>query len=198
MLDFFLVVVFIVYRNHKILKASQLPILWIILGAMCCGSIRIIASLIGGITVTPSICLLRYWTGHLSFIGLIALLFMNLRVYTIVNAGLKKVKFPVSTVIYYTLGLSGMMVVYMALVSGLDKQMVVQKSSVAITGQETIYLDCQSTHIGTDAVLYACEGLIFVFNGMLCWKTRMVPGIINKSAVSSTSHQYTLSYSFIK
>ena len=165
---------------------------------MCCGSLRILASLLGGIAVTSSICLLRYWTGHLTFIGLIALMFMNLRVYTIVNAGLKKVKFPVSTVIYYTLGLSGIMVVYMALVSGLDKQIVVQTSSYAITGQQTIYLDCQSTHIAADAVLYACEGVILVLNGVLCWKTRMVPGIINKSAVSSTSHQYTLSYSFIK
>ena len=199
-LDFFLVVVFIVYRNHKILKASQLPIVWIILGSMCAGSLRILASFLSGMAVTESGCLLRYWTGHLSFIGLIALLFMNLRVYTIVNAGLKKVKFPVSTVIMYTLGLSGVMVLYMALVSGLDKQMVIVKSITAITGQQTLYYDCQSGHIASDAVLYACEGVILVLNVVLCWKTRMVPGIINKAKVShsiNTSTQCTLSYTHL-
>ena len=197
MLDLFLVVLFIVYRNHKILKASQLPILWIILGSMCAGSIRIIASYLSGFSVTPSICLLRYWSGHISFIGLVALLFMNLRVFTIVNAGLKKVKFPVQRVIYYTFGVSGVMVLYMALVSGLDKQIVVETSTVAITGQQTFYYDCQSGHMASDAVLYACEGVILLLNGLLCWKTRMVPGIINKSKVmhpSNTPHQCPLSY----
>ena len=149
---------------------------------MCCGSLRIIASSISGVAVTPVMCRFQYWTGHLSFIGLIALMFMNLRVYIIVNAGLKKVKFPVSTVILYTLGLSGILVLYMALVSGLDKQRVLQESTFAISGQETIYNYCASTHIASDAVLYACEGVILVINGVLCWKTRMVPGIINKSA----------------
>ena len=167
---------------------------------MCAGSLRIIASYLSGFAVTPSICLLRYWSGHISFIGLVALLFMNLRVFTIVNAGLKKVKFPVQRVIYYTFGVSGVMVLYMALVSGLDKQIVVETSTVAITGQQTFYYDCQSGHMASDAVLYACEGVILLLNGVLCWKTRMVPGIINKSKVlhlrqyapyCNTPYQYT-------
>ena len=125
---------------------------------------------------------------------------MNLRVFTIVNAGLKKVKFPVQRVIYYTFGVSGVMVLYMALVSGLDKQIVVETSTVAITGQQTFYYDCQSGHMASDAVLYACEGVILLLNGVLCWKTRMVPGIINKSKVlhlrqyapyCNTPYQYT-------
>ena len=155
---------------------------------MCAGSLRIIASSLNGIVVTPPFCMFQYWTGHLSFIGLIALMMMNLRVYTIVNAGLKKVKFPVSTVIMYTLGLSGVMVLYMALVSGLDHEILLMTSTTAITGQQTLYYSCQSGHIASDAVLYSFEGVILVLNGVLCWKTRMVPGIINKSKVSQHTH----------
>ena len=164
---------------------------------MCTASIRIIVSSLNGIAVTQSFCLFQYWTGHLTFIGLIALLMMNLRVYTIVNAGLKKVKFPVSTVIVYTLGVSGVMIFFMALVSGLDKQVVVETSTTAINGQQTLYYSCQSGHIASDAVLYAFEAMILVLNGVLCWKTRMVPGIINKSKVLhpiNAPNQCTLSY----
>jgi hypothetical protein len=60
-------------------------------------------------------------------------------------------------------------------------QDVKQYTTMAITGQYTMYNYCEARSIGADAVLYAFEGAILVANMYFSYQTRMVPGIINKS-----------------
>ena len=180
-LDVFLAVLFVVYRNSRILKASQLPLLWMVLFSLFVGSIRVLTSGTQGLLFSVGGFYAEYWLGHLTFVGLIALIFMNGRVYIIVNAGLRKVKVSVRHVLFGSLGLSFAMVVYMILSNIFAPQVIKQDSSMAITGQYTIYNYCESRSVAADAVLYAFEGVILVVNLVLCWKTRMVPGIINKS-----------------
>jgi hypothetical protein len=179
-LDIFLTVLFVVYRRSKILKASQLPLLWIVLVSLILGSWRVLSSM-AGLLVNIGGCYAQYWLGHLTFVGLIALMFMNARVYIIVSAGLRKVKVSARHVLLATLGCTSAMIVYMILSNILSPITVKEVSTVAITGQYTKHYYCESHSVAADAVLYAFEGAVLVVNLTLCWKTRMVPGIINKS-----------------
>jgi hypothetical protein len=103
-------------------------------------------------------------------------------VYIIVNAGLKKVKISVVQVILASHGTCLLIGIYMLLSNIFSPLVERQRTSTAITGQYTYYYSCQSTYPASDYVLYAVEGLILLINLILCWKTRMVPGVINKSA----------------
>ena len=180
-LDIFMIVLLVVYRNSRILKASQLPLMWMVLSSLVFGSLRVLISSTQGVMFSSAGCYAEYWLGHLPFVGLIALMFINGRVYIIVSAGLRKVKVSVRHVLFGSLGLSFAMIMYMILSNIFSPQEVKQYSSMAITGQYTIYNYCEARSVAADAVLYAFEGAILVVNLALCWKTRIVPGIINKS-----------------
>jgi hypothetical protein len=112
---------------------------------------------------------------------MIALMFMNARVYVIVNAGLKKVKVTVRHVLLATLGCAFTMILYMILSNIFSPQDVKQYTTMAVTGQYTMYNYCEARSVGVDAVLYAFEGAVLVVNLVFSYQTRMVPGIINKS-----------------
>jgi hypothetical protein len=59
------------YRATRLLKASQIPMVWIVLASTLYAICRIVTA---SIDITNSaVCMAHYWTGHLAFTGRIEL-----------------------------------------------------------------------------------------------------------------------------
>jgi hypothetical protein len=90
-----------------------------------------------------------------------------------VNAGLKKVKMSMKTVLLYAFALWFGIVVYCAIVTGADPQVQRSYSTVAITGQYTYYRYCEAQHPATDYLLYAWEACLLMALTYLCYQVRL-------------------------
>jgi len=78
------------YRKTKLLKASQLPMIAMLMAAMVFACVRI--SLSTATLPTQKMCQVRYWFGHLAYIVMPVFMAKTLRVHLVVNAGMRKVR----------------------------------------------------------------------------------------------------------
>ena len=81
----------------------------------------------------------------------------------------------------FTLLLSGIMIVYMAITNGLSPPHVGSRYTIAINGQYTYEYFCETKQPVLDWVLYAYEALILVLCCKVCYDTRNVPDAINEA-----------------
>jgi hypothetical protein len=175
--------VLVMYRKTRIMKAAQLPMMWLVLMMGLYGSWRVFLS---SRDATVEVCYANFWLGHLAFTGLIALFAKTLRVHLVVNSGkLRRVKITTTHVLGFTLVLFAVMVGYMIILSGVDPQRVLVMTSEAITGQATHQYYCTTEHPSLDYALYAFEGLILALSAKLCYDTKDVPDAINEAHIVS-------------
>ena len=137
----FVAAVFARYHNVRILKASQWQVMCVVLSSLFLGAGRILVASYGE-TFTVATCVAGFWLGHLTFVGVIALLGMTLRVYIIVNAGLKKVKVRISDVFKFITVVSSVLVIYMIIVSAANPQEEHHYTTTAVNGQVTHIYHC--------------------------------------------------------
>jgi hypothetical protein len=181
--DFVMGVLLLRYRNRRLLKASQYPMLWLIWSSGVFGMVRITYSML-----TPDanggdlVCRARYWTGHLAFFGVIALLVKTVRVHLLVNtSGLRRVKITTTQVLLATFAIYAVMVFYMVLVSVFSPPFVEEVVTQLITGQDEFVDYCENPNAVLDYVLYSFEAAVFLMAAKLCYDTKDVPDAINET-----------------
>ena len=174
----FLAVAFVVgclvyYRKAKLLKASQVPMLAIIVSSLMVACVRI--ALATQLKATNATCVARYWIGHLAYSCVPAMLAKTLRVHLIVNAkSLKKVKITTAQVVAFTLSLVFVTVVIMAFLTPLNSVSVHSFFTTAVNGVSTFRYQCVSDNWKLDFILYSYEMLLLVIAFKLCYDTRKV------------------------
>jgi hypothetical protein len=172
------------YRNTRLLKASQYPMLWLVLSSGIFGAARI-----GFAATNPddgggAYCVADYWMGHMAFFGVIALFVKTVRVHILVNAaGMRRMKISTAQVLYASFGLFAILVIYMAASTGVSMPTFTSKITESITGQLTVYHYCYTPNVELDYFLYIFEGLILVLAAKFCYDTKDVPDAINETKV---------------
>ena len=158
--------VLIRYRKTKLLKASQLPMLALIMAAMVYGCLRVSLSIPS--MPTQQLCVVRYWFGHLAFTSVSAFMAKTLRVHLVVNAGMRKVKIKTNAVFAFAVALMAVTVVLMVIMTPVNKEAVYNDDDYNIQGVTTHKYYCASKNWKVDFVLYAYEMMQVV----VCLKVR--------------------------
>eukprot|EP00596_Hydrurales_sp_CCMP1899_P000167 CAMPEP_0119051388 /NCGR_PEP_ID=MMETSP1177-20130426/73021_1 /TAXON_ID=2985 /ORGANISM="Ochromonas sp, Strain CCMP1899" /LENGTH=1001 /DNA_ID=CAMNT_0007030573 /DNA_START=227 /DNA_END=3232 /DNA_ORIENTATION=- len=168
------------YRNTRLMRASQIPMMWIVLGSTLFAAIRIILATID-VGVDGEVCIYQFWFGHMSFMGVIALFAKTVRVHMIVNSKLKKVKVSVYQVLMFTAALFSVIILYMIITTSVNiERHVTTEVENNLTGQYS-YEDRCRNNVLRDMGLYAWEALILLLSLKVCWDTRMVPDAVNEA-----------------
>jgi hypothetical protein len=169
------------YRKKRLVKASQPPMMWLVLSIGIWSAARTIA---GTVPISTGACIADYWTGHLAFSGIIALFVKSLRVHLLVNAGgLKRVKISTTQVMLFTFGILGFFVLYMLISTVVSVPHAAMRIRTAITGQDTHIYYCKIDKVGMDYFLYAFEAVILLLAAKLCYDTKNLPDAINETKV---------------
>lgn len=186
------------YRTTRLLRASQIPMMWIVLLSTVYACIRIISAAIDN--SSSGICRTHFWTGHLAFTGVIALFAKTLRVHLIVNSKMKKVKISSNQVLAFTIILIAVMIVYMLVLTGVDTaffEAILFEDP--ITGQNIYTFVCTQNHLSLNYVLYAYEALVLLLSLKVCFDTRNVPDAINESKyIAKGTSLYVYHFCFYK
>jgi hypothetical protein len=168
------------YRNNKILKICQLPILVIVAVCLTFSYLRIFLSIPAMPTV--SVCIARNWLGHLNFTAVITMFVKMYRTNAIVNnKALKKVKISTLLTIGVILGIDFVLILLLILSTTLNKPIVYDSITTLITGQEIHDIMCYSPSPVYDYVLYAFEGSILIYVCKLCNDIKNAFDSINES-----------------
>jgi hypothetical protein len=170
------------FRRKRLTKASQPPMMWLVLSMCIWGAARTIAA--AYYQSSTEVCLANYWTGHLAFSGIIALFVKTLRVHLLVNAaGLKRMKISTAQVLGGTAAIVTLLLVYMGISTAISKPHAAMRMTTAITGQDTHIYFCQTDVGALDYVIYAFEAGILLFAAKLCYDTKDLPDAINETKV---------------
>jgi 7 transmembrane sweet-taste receptor of 3 GCPR len=183
--------VLIAYSSTRLLKASQVPMIWTIVVSMLFGAARIA---VASVDIGASSCISGYWMGHLAFSAVIAMLAKTLRVHLIVNAkAMKKVKITTPQVMGFTVILIAVMMILMTFITPLNKIDAAWFRREAITGQYTFVYYCKSRDSGVDWILYVYEIILLIVAAKLCYDTRNVPDAVNEApAIASVIFMITI------
>ena len=119
--------------------------------------------------------------GHLSFISIIAFFSKTLRVRLLVNTSLKKRKITSYQTLLFAGFWSGLMIVYMAIVTPLNTPHVASSRTVSGNSVFTYQYYCQTNQSILDWVLYAYELLFMLLAMKVCHDTMNVPDAINEA-----------------
>lgn len=177
---FVIVGLLLFYRKKRLLKASQLPMMWLVVCSLLYGCVRIALSTLD--IATTGACVARYWLGHLAYTGIPALLAKTLRVHLIVNAkSMKKVKITTWQVVTFTAMLDAVLVVIMVFLTPLNRLSVHSYFTVEVNGRHTNFYACESNNWKLDFILYAYEMVLLLSAFKLCYDTRKVPDAVNEA-----------------
>ena len=174
------------YRKSKILKISQYPMSWLIWLSSVFGVMRIWVASIdpGDNTMGDKVCQLRYWTGHLTFIAVIALFMKTLRVHLLVNTGhlFKRKTMATSQVMYATFALYAIVLLYLTVTSVLYFSHIKSTyTESSLTGQIICNQSCYSDNHFVEYALFLFESIILVLAAKVCYDTKDVPDAISES-----------------
>jgi hypothetical protein len=176
----------VAYWNHHTLKLRQQTVLAFIVGALLLATIKVLLSSVWAINEAS--CHVDYWLTHISFrVVNNSLLFKLWRVHKIFNAsGFKRVRITETRIILNILATTFMLVVVLALASGLGGKRVEDRREI-INNQLHITYFCAIPHNDASEALHSII-IIFQALGMLgalyyAWRTKDVPPIVNEAPV---------------
>ena len=148
------------FRRSRLLRASQPPMLWLVLMSTVYAAARIIIA--GGNGRGPWTCVVESWTGHLAFTGVMALFAKTLRVHLLVNSDMKKVTVSTGKVVTFTIILMGILVLYMCAVTPLGVFKSVTVRVLSSPGQITVKHSCSASFTPLKILLFCYESLIML------------------------------------
>jgi hypothetical protein len=180
----FFMVILIVYKRTRLLKASQPNMMWIIVTANLFNVARTLTSTF---RVSVTTCTLSIWFGHLAFITVIAMFAKTLRVFIIIKSGLKRVKITATHVIMFTASFCAVWVLYLMFFSIFALPTIFTEVQTAINGQATIIQSCAAPVPQVAIALYVVEGIFLLGSAVLCYATKSVPDAINEAQVIAIS-----------
>jgi gamma-aminobutyric acid type B receptor len=153
----------VTYRQTKLIKASQPPMMAFILFGEILGGIRVI---VAGLPITDATCTAGLWLAHMAFVFVFGALFIKTwRINAIINgAGLKRVRITSKDVLRLMLVVILFFSVYMALLTGIGKP---QYSTIAVTVSNQTTHDVSSIHKRMN-IAKACLVIIFCVSQCRC------------------------------
>ena len=175
----FIALTLLVYRKTKLVKASQPPMMAIILIGQLFSYIRVI---IGGDHPTPTVCMNQFWFGHLAFIFVFgSMTIKTWRVYKIIsNNSLKRVKISNWDVMKLIMSLIALGIVYIIIVQTVGES-TVSEEVVTVSNQSTYYTTCSFKHIEFQTTIYILEAILLVYGWRICSVSQDAPSAINES-----------------
>lgn len=166
-------------------RAKKLVISWqpIMLYIMLFGAVLSSARVLNGSTsVTDASCALNNWFGHLAFtISFGALMIKTWRIHIIINTTMRRVKISNTHVIFATLGLNLLTVIYLAIWTGVGKPYASYKVLHLGMLQDMWQPQCDYVYPQFETALLVFEGCMLAQGARLCWLTRNVPDALNDS-----------------
>jgi hypothetical protein len=167
------------YRNTKLIKASQGPIMWFIVLGEFFGGARVINA---ALDITDATCQAGIWMGHLAFFFVFGVLFLKTwRVDRLVNSkSLKRVKITTTDVLKMLFVIQLVVVIYLFVLTYVGNP---HRSYVSHTSsnQTTHELRCSFEEPAIHTALFAIEAVILIVGAKLCWATKDVPDAVNEA-----------------
>ena len=181
----FIAVTLITHRKTKLVKASQPPMMVIILLGQLFSYIRVI---IGANHPTPTVCMNQFWFGHLAFIFVFgSMTIKTWRVYKIIsNNSLKRVKISNWDVLKLVMSLIALGIVYIIIVQTVGRSMV-SEVVVTVANQSTYYTTCSFKHIEFQTTIYVLEAILLMYGWRICSASKDAPSAINESQPISSA-----------
>jgi hypothetical protein len=183
-----LVIIFFVftvaYRNTKVIKASQPPLLYcILLGGLVAGA----RTMLGGLNKTDSVCVGEFWFGHLAFTTMIGSLFVkSYRVHCIVNTKtIRKVTFSAMDAVKMLAGIQLATVIFLSVCIIFGEPHLRNEREIS-SNQEQVWKSCSMAYPEYQDAAYAMEAVGLAIAFRVCWEIRNVPDIVNESKQIST------------
>eukprot|EP00596_Hydrurales_sp_CCMP1899_P000319 CAMPEP_0119034848 /NCGR_PEP_ID=MMETSP1177-20130426/1866_1 /TAXON_ID=2985 /ORGANISM="Ochromonas sp, Strain CCMP1899" /LENGTH=916 /DNA_ID=CAMNT_0006992625 /DNA_START=611 /DNA_END=3364 /DNA_ORIENTATION=+ len=180
----FFMVILVVYKKTRLLKASQPNMMWIIITANLFNVARTITSTY---QVSVTTCTLSIWFGHLAFIAVIAMFAKTLRIFIIIKSGLRRIKITARNVLLFTACFYMGWILYLMFFSIFALPTILTQITTALNGQATVIRSCQAPVPGVAVALYVVEGIFLLASAVLCYVTRAVPDAINEAQVIAIS-----------
>jgi hypothetical protein len=168
-----------VYRDSKLIRASQGPLMWfIVLGEMFGGARVINAAL----DITDDSCIAGIWTGHLAFFLVFGCLFLKCwRIDRLVNSkALKRVRITTWDVLQILFVILTLVIIYLFILTFVGQP---HQSSMTSTSsnQTTEKYHCTFDHVQLHTALFVVEAVVLLYGVKLCWATKDVPDAVNES-----------------
>ena len=181
----FIAVTLLLHRQSKLVKASQPPMMAVILVGQLLSYSRVI---IGGRYPTEIICIEQFWFGHLAFIFAFgAMTIKTWRVYKIIsNNSLKRVKISNWDVIKLTFALVGLGIIYIIIAQTVGKPRVSEKI-VTVANQSTYFTTCSFEHTEVETTIYVLEAIFLIYGWRVCSASKNAPSAINESGPISSA-----------
>ena len=178
------------YRNSRLIKASQPPLMAIILVGelVACARVIIGGSSELGSPVLDGVCAAKFWTGHLSFaLAFGSLLTKTWRVNKVLNSqSMRRVKISNNFVLAIMLAASTVLGIYLAIATSVGQPRVVF-TEVVKNNQATVSMTCGLKYPQFETVLFVIEAVLLVWGARLCYATQNVPDAINESKFIAAS-----------
>jgi len=181
----FIAITLLRHRQSKLVKASQPPMMAVILVGQLLSYIRVV---VGGRYPTLNICIEQFWFGHLAFIFAFgAMTIKTWRVYKIIsNNSLKRVKISNWDVIKLTFALVVLGIIYIIIAQTVGKPRVSEKI-VTVANQSTYFTTCTFEHTEVETTIYVLEAIFLIYGWRICSASKNAPSAINESGPISSA-----------
>jgi len=168
--------IIVLYRQHKLIKASQPTMLIVILVGSVLGCLRVI---VGTLDITDTTCIAGKWLGHLSFCLFFgAMILKTWRVDVVVNSGFRRKTMTIVALQKY-MGLGVLQLcAYLAVATAIGKP---HRSYEEYFNDHTTYhqIKCDEDAPVITYILFALEAVLLGWGATLCWSTKNVPDAVN-------------------
>jgi hypothetical protein len=179
-------VYFYYHRNSNLIKASQPPMLGLILLGEVVTSLRVI---VAGIVVSSDDgtsdwkCAADLWFGHLGPCLIFSAIFLKMwRIDKVINSGgLKRVKITNTDIFLYGCVAVGLVTTYLAILDGVAKPHV-KMSVFTLNNQDTHHFYCDEYISEMEDALFGVEAFLILWGIRLAFATRNAPSVVNESA----------------
>jgi hypothetical protein len=182
--------------HKRLVKSYQPMMLYMALFGFFLAAIR---TTLAGVHFTDSICLADVWFGHTSFMIVFSTLTMKTwRVHLVINSsGFRRIKVTTQQDVLATLFIIGLLLVYLAILTGVGKPGMTYVETVLGSLKLELYPKCRDKVPGIGIALYVIEALWIAQGARLCWATKDAPDAVNDSGPIATSMYFIIFVSVI-
>jgi hypothetical protein len=168
-----------IYRESKLIKASQGPVMYFIVLGEIFGGARVINA---ALDITDDTCIAGIWAGHLAFFLVFGCLFLKCwRIDRLVNSeSLKRIRITTLDVLKILFGILTVVVIYLIILTLVGQP---HQSSLTSTSsnQTTEKYHCAFEHAELHTALFAMEAAVLAYGVKVCWATKNVPDAVNEA-----------------
>ena len=163
------------YRHRRLLRASQVPVMWMF---VLCGVFSVVRVALSALPNSDAVCIAEYWFMHLAFIGVVIMFMKALRIYFIVNVMVmgEKKRTTLTQVKIGIITLTVALVAYLSIVTAVSRPRAVSvRTTSHFLGTSRVDVTCMNPNNVVDYILYSVEGLLLLLTARMCDHIKNVP-----------------------